>query len=56
MYLRSAMGQTQFDYAMILAIHKSHVDSLELNEITEGFVEGHEYHLHFLGKFKWLHC
>ena len=50
-YLRSTMGQQRFNHLMILHVHKSITDGLDIIEIANNFVTRNEHREHVFGKF-----
>ena len=42
-YLRSTMSQQCLNHLMLLQVHKSHIDSLNLVEVANDFITGHEH-------------
>ena len=42
-YLRSTMSQRRLNHLILLKVHKSHVDSLNLVEVANDFITGHDH-------------
>ena len=50
-YLRTTMGQERLNHLMILYVHKSRADSLDLKEIFNNFVAGSQHRSSIFAKF-----
>ena len=50
-YLRSTMGQQQFNHLMILHVHKAITDDLDIIQIANNFITKNEHREHVFGKF-----
>ena len=51
-YLRSTMNQDRLNHLMILNVHKTLTDKLNLIDVANQFVEDSEHRLALFGKFK----
>jgi hypothetical protein len=51
-YLRSSMGQGRLNHLMILNIYKEFLDSLDLTETADEFVQGSDHRIQVFGKFR----
>ena len=48
-YLRSTMSQQRLNHLMLLHIHKSHTDSLNLVDVANDFIAGNDHRKHVFG-------
>ena len=48
-YLRSMMSQQHLNHLMLLHVHKSYTDHLELIDVANDFIDSSEYRKHFFG-------
>ena len=51
-YLRSTMSQQRLNNLMLLAVHQSLTDKLDLIQVANEFVEQSEHRLAIFGKFQ----
>ena len=50
-FLRSTMNQDRLNHLMVLHVHKTLTDTLDLIEVANEFVTGSEHRLTMFGKF-----
>ena len=48
-YLRSSMSQKRLNHLMLLHIHKSITDKLDMIEVANNFIYSHEHRKNFFG-------
>ena len=48
-YLRSSMSQKRLNNLMLLHVHKSETDDLDLIDVANDFIESNEHRKHFFG-------
>ena len=48
-YLRSTMSQQRLNHLMLLHIHKSLTDDLNLVDVANDFIAGHDHRKHVFG-------
>ena len=48
-YLRSTMAQQRLNNLMILHVHKSHIDNLNLVVVANDFIDGSDHRKKFFG-------
>ena len=48
-YLRSTMSQQRLNHLMVLHVHKSSADDLDLIDVANDFIDGSDHRKHFFG-------
>ena len=48
-YLRSSMSQKRLNSLMLLHVHKSETDDLDLIDVANDFIESNKHRKHFFG-------
>ena len=46
-YLHSTMSKQRLNHLMLLDVHKSHTDDLDLIDIVNDFIDGSDHRKHF---------